>query len=99
MHRQSARLVDDQQVLVLIDDLDGEIRLLQVVCHRRRRGVQLDGAARLEHERCALSAPINSNATGRGQRRQLRAAELGQGPRQELVEPLRPVGVEDHGLL
>ena len=95
MGRHAFRLVDDDQVRVLVDDPERD-RLRLRLCRNRRRHMHLVGLAGpdLAAQSGDGFAPARHLA-GADQRLQARAAELGQAQRQEAIQALAGLGLFD----
>ena len=91
MHHQSGRLVDDDQMIVLVDDGEGDVFALQRRIGRRRhldadRLAWFDSASRLQYR-----PAVDADLPVPDQRLHSRSAEVGQARGEQVIEPATPV--------
>ena len=95
MHDEPGRLVDHDEVVVLVDDRERDRLRLRLGRHRRRHD-ERDARARARLERrIAHDGVVDGDAPVADQRLQAAARQVGEGARQDAVEPLRRAIVRD----
>ena len=89
MHDEPGRLVDHDEVVVLVDDRERNRLRLRLGRHDRRHD-ERDARARARLERrIAHNGIVDGDAPVADQRLQAAARQVGEGARQDAVEPLR----------